>query len=85
MEGEIGNYSDLSKKNVNSSGELVEDDYEDDDEEEKKEKITIINDGDIDNNDLEILTPPVLNKEGEESNVDEYGDSNVKKGVKIDL
>ena len=85
MEGEIGNYSDLSKKKVNSRVELVEDDYEDDDEEEKKEKITIINDGDIDNKDLEILTPPNINKEDEETSDSGNSDSGVKKGIKIDL
>ena len=87
MEGNIkDDYSVLSNKSVNKEKELVEDDYEDEeDEEEKKEKITIINDGDIDNKDLEILTPPNLNKEGEETNDNESGDSGVKKGIKIDV
>jgi len=85
MEGNIkDDYSGLSVKSVDKEKELDEDDYEED-EEEKKEKITIINDGDIDNKDLEILTPPNLNKEGEETNDNESDDSGVKKGIKIDV
>ena len=85
MEGNItDDYSGLSVKSVDKEKELAEDDYEED-EEEKKEKITIINDGDIDNKDLEILTPPNLNKEGEETNDNESDDSGVKKGIKIDV
>tara|TARA_B100000674_G_C37819642_1_gene905153 strand:- start:305 stop:1201 length:897 start_codon:yes stop_codon:yes gene_type:complete len=66
--------------------EFGEESSEDESENEKKEKITIINEGEVDNKDLEILSPPNLN-EGDEGRDDdiENDNSGIKKGIKIDL
>ena len=79
-----------TNKNTNED-ELTEESYNDDDDEDEdddevKPKITIINDGDLDNEGLEILTPPEINKDEDGRDVSETdGDSSVKKGIKIDV
>jgi len=77
-----------TNKNTNED-ELTEESYnddEDEDDDEVKPKITIINDGDLDNEGLEILTPPEINKDEDGRDVYETdGDFSVKKGIKIDV
>ena len=63
----------------------IKDDQGDDDD-AKKEKITIINESDVGNEDLEILSAPSLSgvdKDGRQNSDDE--DNGGKKGIKIDL
>jgi len=70
------------------SPSLDMEEYEDDDDEDtaKKEKITIINESDVGNDDLEILSAPSLNEvdKDEPQNSDDE-DSGGKKGIKVDL
>ena len=72
---------------IEDTAQNIENNEESDEEEEKKEKITIINDGELDNDDLVILTPPKINKDenGRDVDEDDSGDSSVKKGIKIDV
>ncbi len=67
--------------------EFGEESSGDESDREKKEKITIINEGEVDNKDLEILSPPSLNDgdEGRDDGDEVNDNSGVKKGIKIDL
>jgi hypothetical protein len=83
----------LEQEDYESTDDEEEDsDYEYDDEEDiygdlKKPKITIINEGEMDNKDLEILTVDDINKESKDNDgeEDEGDSSGVKKGIKIDV
>ena len=73
-----------------NSADLEEEDYEDSDDdqsdEEVKEKITIINEGDLDDKDLDILSIPDDDKKDEDNNGEnQSSDDGVKKGIKIDI
>ena len=78
---------EYTEDEIEDTAQNIENNEESDEEEEKKEKITIINDGEIDNDDLVILTPPKINKDenGRDVDEDDSGDSSVKKGIKIDV
>jgi DNA-directed RNA polymerase II subunit RPB2 len=78
----------LQQEDYESTDE--EDSYEGYDDEDdiygdiKKPKITIINEGEMDNKDLEILTVDDINEKNDEE-TSEDNDNIVKKGIKIDV
>ena len=83
----------LEQEDYESTDDEDDSDYGYDDEEDiygdvKKPKITIVNEGEMDNKDLEILTVDDINKDskGENGEEESEGDSSgVKKGIKIDV
>jgi hypothetical protein len=73
----------LEQEDYESTDDEDDDDTESE-EDESKPKITIINEGEMDDKDLEILTVDDINERNKEREEENEGDSSVKKGIKID-